>query len=558
MTRLLTTFFVAALLAACATPQAPPLHISLLGSNDVHGELLVKEDRGGLITWSGYVNAVRQARQLDGGAVLLLDAGDMWQGTLESNLLEGEPVVAAYNALQYTAAAIGNHEFDFGPLGPSPIPETPADDPRGALKQRAKEAEFPFLAANLIDDTTGKPVDWENVYPSIIVDIENVKVGIIGVMTHNALVATIAANSVGLHVAPLAEAIEREARAARHAGASIIVVAAHAGGDCSNFDNPHDLSSCQTRHEIFRVAEALPKGLVDHIFAGHVHQGMAHIVNGISITSSYSRTQAFSRVDLVVDRNSGRILDRAIYPPTRLEPANTYEGIALVPDAQVAAIAEQAREYAAAIKERKVGITLLTPFELTADPESSLGNLYTDALLDATDADISIHTINSSIRANLPAGELTFGRVYEMSPFGNTLVIIELSGAELRQVISEQAHRGSRRIGFSGMRVRIACHDKPMQVEMHRDNGQVIQYADRIRVAAANYLATGGDRVFASVMPEGGFATPPDAPLIRDIIMSSLKKRGGEIRAADFASGGQRRWTLPPNLERNCRLRSSD
>lgn len=156
MIRILTIFLAACLLGSCAAPSS--FILSLIGTNDVHGELIQKPDRGGLVIVSGYVNAVRKARENDGGAVLLIDAGDMWQGTLESNLTEGESIVAAYNAMGYTAAAVGNHEFDFGPAGPAPIPNSDTDDPRGALKQRASEASFPFLAANLIDQSTGEPV----------------------------------------------------------------------------------------------------------------------------------------------------------------------------------------------------------------------------------------------------------------------------------------------------------------------------------------------------------------------------------------------------------------
>ena len=65
---------------------------------------------------------------------MLIDAGDMFQGTLESNLQEGAPVIAAYNLLRYDAAAIGNHEFDYGPVGPAAMPTAPGDDPLGALK----------------------------------------------------------------------------------------------------------------------------------------------------------------------------------------------------------------------------------------------------------------------------------------------------------------------------------------------------------------------------------------------------------------------------------------
>ena len=180
MKQVLAILLLSFLLASCSTES--PLLITLIGTNDVHGQLLRKDDLGGLQLFSAYVDATRKARENDGGAVLLIDAGDMWQGTLESNLSEGASVVAAFNALGYTAAAVGNHEFDFGPVGPAPIPETETDDARGALKQRALEAEFPFLAANLIDDATGLPVDWKNVSPSTLVNVQGVTIGIIGVL----------------------------------------------------------------------------------------------------------------------------------------------------------------------------------------------------------------------------------------------------------------------------------------------------------------------------------------------------------------------------------------
>jgi 2',3'-cyclic-nucleotide 2'-phosphodiesterase (5'-nucleotidase family) len=555
MYRMLTGFLTACLLLGCAQPE--PLRLTLIGTNDVHGALLAGDDHGGLVTFSGYVNSVRTSRQQDGGAFLLIDAGDMWQGTLESNITEGASIVAAFNALEYDAAAIGNHEFDFGPLGPAPIPASPDDDPRGALKQRAKEARFPFLAANLIDDATGKPVDWENVQPSVILEVDNIKVAVIGVMSQNALAATIAANTTGLRVAPLAETIEREAKAAIAQGATVVIVTAHAGGECTEFDDPYDLSSCETRHEIFRVAEALPAGLIDHIVAGHIHKGLAHVVNGISITSSYSRTAAFSRVDLFIDRETGKVKDRKLFPPTALKAASSYEGVDLVAVADVAAIAERAAEFAVDVKNRKVGITLETPFELNGDPESPLGNLYTDTMLDESDADISIHVINGGIRANLPAGELTFGSVYEMSPFDNQLMIIKVSGADLRKVISEQAHRASRRIGFAGMRVNVSCTDNIMSVEMRYNDGRRIEDADTVRVAVTNYLALGGDRVLTSIMPDGGYALQPTAPMVRDVILQSLASRGGSISTADFDSSATPRWQLPDPLDRNCRIPAS-
>src|SRR5215468_8826034 len=133
-----TSFFlvVAAFNWACAkSPAAAPSFIlSVVETNDLHGGVLEHDGRGGLALLDGYLHNLRAARARDGGAVLLLDAGDLFQGTLESNLNEGEVVISAYNAMGYDAAAIGNHEFDFGPAGPSVSPQRPEDDARGALK----------------------------------------------------------------------------------------------------------------------------------------------------------------------------------------------------------------------------------------------------------------------------------------------------------------------------------------------------------------------------------------------------------------------------------------
>jgi len=552
MIRYLTLLLSACLLVSCSPPSE--IVITVIGTTDVHGALLPNDDGGGLVTVSGYVNAVREARREDGGAVLLIDAGDMWQGTLESNLSEGAALVEAYNSLGYTAAALGNHEFDFGPTGPSPIPKSATDDPRGALKQRATEANFPFLAANLIDQLTGEPVRWPNTQPTAVIDVKGIKVGIIGVMTQNALTTTLAANTAGLSIAPLAATIEKEARALRNSGATVIIVTAHAGGFCSELDDPADTSSCDLTGEIFTVANSLPRGLVDHIFAGHTHAGIAHIVNEISVSQAYSRARAFSRVDLIVDNSTGMRTGRRLFPPTQAIEVSQYEGHAFVPDRDIEVIANQAAARADDLRNEKIGIHLDTPFVLTRSPESPLGNLYTDGLLASADADISMHTTNTSIRANLPAGDLTFGSMYEMSPFDNQLTVVELSGAELRQVIAEQAHRGRVRVGISGMRVYLECADSNLSVTMRLTSGLVIDDSDNVVIAVVNYLALGGDRVFTSVMPEGGYELQLDAPLARDALVDWLKLRGGSISESDFSSDDNPKWNLPDKLDSECRL----
>jgi 5'-nucleotidase len=573
MIRTTITLVIAVFIAACAPTSvitgSDLAVISVLGSNDVHGELIPQSNRGGITTFSGYVAAVRNARA-DDGAVLLVDAGDMWQGTLESNLSEGAAVVEAYNAIGYTAAALGNHEFDFGPAGEKAIPETDADDPQGALKQRISELEFPVLAANLVDTTTNQVVAWENLQPSAIVLRAGIKVGLIGVLTEHTLQTTILANTKGLRIAPLAETIIEEARALRAAGASLVVVLAHAGSRCTEFDDPLDLSSCAMSGEIMRLANEIPPGLVDHIVAGHVHQGIAHVVNGIVITSSYSNTRAFSRVDFTLDRNSGSVIEHHIFPP-QANCANapdeeglcayeeddsreraTYEGRPVVPMAEVVAIAERARGIAEQRKAEKIGVFLETDMTLRQQPETVLGNLFTDAVLQSNDADISIHNVYGGIRAELPQGEVTYGSLFRVFPFDNRIAIVELSGQEIRKIIAHQAPNEYRRAGFSGMRVFVNCDNGQMSIQMIRSDGSAIEDADALRVVTNDFLLLGGDDIMTPVIPEGGFNIPNGKPLVRDILVDWFKRRGGTMNANEFRDPENLRWNLPDPLPEDC------
>jgi hypothetical protein len=132
--------------------------------------------------------------------------------------------------------------------------------------------------------------------------------------------------------------------------------------------------------------------------------------------------------------------------------------------------------------------------------------------------------------------------------------VIELSGAELRQVISEQADHGRFRVNFSGLHVNVACTDKDMTVEMRLSSGHEVEDIDSISIAVVNYLALGGDRVFTSVMPEGGYDLQLDAPLARDLIIDWLKQRGGSISESDFSTDDNPKWRVPDDLDKECRL----
>ena len=542
-------------LLACS-PQ--PLHddvvtISIVGINDVHGQLNASDQSGGLVAIASHVEALRAARSEDGGAVLVVDAGDMWQGTLESNLVEGASMVAAYNALDVVAAAIGNHEFDFGPAGPKPVPMTHEDDPRGALKERAREAEFPLLAANLIDDATGRPVDWENVIGTVITSAAGVRVGIIGVTTTNSLQTTIAANIGGLSVAPLAATITREASAARQAGADIIIVAAHAGGRCQN--EADDTPDCDLGGELAAVANALEPGTVDHIFGGHVDNEMAEVINGISVSMNRGKAQSFGRVDFRIDRATGKVLERRIFPPQANPPQrpDSYEGRPLVDAASIASIAEQAAALAAERANEPVGIELAAAFPLTPDMDSALFNLVTEALLDSFEVDVAMHNVRGGLRAGLPAGQLTFSDIYEMFPFDNFATTLDIRGADLRRVIAGQA-RQYRRVGFAGMRVFVECADSSMSVRMIRADGREIQDDDDIVLLVNDYLALGGDDILTPIIPPDGYTLRYNLPRTRDALIDWLRARGGTLDPANWRSDDAPKWNPPEKVPAGCEL----
>lgn len=554
---------------ALSSPDRPTVTLSVVGTNDLHGSVLPRDGHGGLALLAGYVANLRAAREADGGAVVLVDAGDMFQGTLESNLNEGAVVVAAYNTIAYTAAAVGNHEFDFGPEGPATTPRSPGDDPRGALKARAAEAGFPFLAANLVDEATGRTVEWPNVEPAVMVERAGLRIGIIGVMTINALTATARANVRGLAVRPLAPAIAAHATRLRTDGADVVIVTAHAGGRCTAFDDPADLSSCDVNAEIVAVARDLPAGLVDVIVGGHFHTGKAHLVSGIPVIVSYANGRAFGRVDLVVDRTSRVIVERRIFPPRELcayEHGQTgscasqadvssvrarYEGRPVLPDPAIAAVLAPAVAAAADAKAHPIGVTLDTPVRRQAGGGNSpLGNLFADAVRAAVaGADVALHNTTGGLRADLPSGPLLYGSLYEVMPFDNRIVPLQLSGAELRRVLARHLQRTPRVVGVAGVQVRVSCSAGQVHVDLVRESGRRIDDGEPLIVAVSDFLATGGDDILTPVMPQGGFALPDDAPLARDALADHLRALGTRLHERDVAGV---RTMVPDRLPVTC------
>ncbi|MEM9188998.1 MAG: 5'-nucleotidase C-terminal domain-containing protein [Myxococcota bacterium] len=517
--------------------------MSIVGTNDHHGH----------IEWlpllAGHVNNLRALRAGDDGAVLLVDGGDMFQGTLVSNLGEGAAVIRGYNALEYSAATVGNHEFDFGPVGPANIPQRGADDPRGALIARATEADFPLLSANLLDRETNRPVRWDPIAPRAeLVVAGDITVGVIGVTSVDTLVTTLAGNVADLQVAPLAETIEREARELRNAGAEVVVVAAHAGGSCERFDDPGDLSSCRPQ-EIFRVAEALSAGAVDVIVGGHTHRGMAHVVNDIAVIESFAYGVAFGRVDLTFDRASRRVVARTIYPPyfvcngRGLPPEDCqpppYAGRPVVPDPEVAALVAEEFRAVEALQVEPIGVTLNDDFYPASSRESALGNLIADLIREARSGDVGIVN-GGGLRAPLRRGTPTYGEFFEMFPFDNRFAVAEVSGAELRALVAEDVQFGGEIYSFGGLEIDARCAGNRLEIGL-RTNGRTVQDADTLRLVLSDFLATGSSPLLGIVRSAGRIEIE-DGELMRDALVGLLRARGGSLEPLEFFDPSRPRY----------------
>lgn len=511
--------------AEVESPPSGPITIAVVGVNDVHGHI------EGLPLLAAYVAAIRA--QVAG--VVLLDGGDAFQGTLESNLNEGAAVIAAYNAIGFTAMAIGNHEFDFGPEGPLPVPAR-GEDPRGALRARIAEAKFPLLGANVIDDATGKPFGPA----SATVEIEGVKIGLIGLTTEDTPRTTMAANFEGLAIAPLAETAAAEARKLRDAGAHIVVITAHAGGRCRSFDDPADLSVCEERQEIFEVARALDPGLVDVIVAGHTHAGVAHEVNGIAIIESFKHATAFGRVDLLVDPTTKKVTSRKIHAPQDVKPGK-YAGIEIAPDQAIEELLAPYVASAKAKREEKLGVTLAAPVTRAYGEESALGNLFTDLMLEGVPGDVAIAN-GGGLRVDLPAGELTYGALFESFPFDNRVATVTMTGAELERVVAGSLQRTNGILSLGGVTARARCKEGTLEVELTRGKKR-IKDGDRLVIVTYDFLATGGDGAFGTIPADR--VRIDDATAVRDLMADVLRKRGGKIDPAKLLDAKKPRLDYP-------------
>ncbi len=431
----------------------------ILHTNDIHGRLDATTvttggksfEQGGMPLLGGMIDLQRSRAP---ERTLVLDAGDAWVGQLISGLDKGQALVKAMSLLRYDAQALGNHDFDWG---------------QENLAQRAKEASFPFLAAN-VTETGGSVPSWAK--PYIVKDVGIAKVGIIGLSYTSATI--IKATSVtGLTFRPAVETVRRYLPEVK-AKADVVIVLSHIGVDADA-----------------ELAQAVPG--IDVIIGGHSHTALrtARSVGTTKIFQTGANAENLGRVEVTVDRSTKKVTE--VKGADILLPVSTGAAQAH-PD--VAKIVAERRAEADTYSLRVVGRTTV---DLAQDREmnNALGNLVADALLDygrrqGWKSDVAFYN-SAGVRAPISAGEIAFGKLYEVLPFGNSVVNVDLTGEQLKEVFEGMAGSAGR-LYMSGGTLAYRSSNAPGQrVVRATVGGDPLDPKRVYHVATIDYLLGGGD-----------------------------------------------------------------
>lgn len=444
---------IAALLTwiSCAASAGQPL--TLLHFNDFHGQLEpyeVKEQGarlGGIARLAGLVRAIRDEDPRR--PVLLLFAGDLLQGTTTSTLFLGRPDSKLFEEIGLGAAAVGNHEVDFG---------------QDNLRKLAGMVSYPLLAANLRASPEPLPVK-----PYALFHPEGgPRVAVLGLTTEELITATHPRNAVGLSMLdPVA--VARELVPGLDEQSDLLIVLSHLG---------------------FAADKQLAHGVpgLDLIVGGHNHYRFdsPREENGVLLVQAGERGSYLGRMDLEVEE------DRLVLKNYRMLPVDDQAPVdARIAD-KVAKLVERAdRELLTVVGRSRVELSAQR--ELIRRTEAPFGNLVADLAREFSGAQIALFNAGA-FRATIPAGEVRLKEIYQTFPFRNELVTGVLSGAEIQSALDyssglDAADNPGGFLQVSGLRFRIRS-GKAVAVTAQ---GKPLDPAADYRVVVVDFLAAGGD-----------------------------------------------------------------
>lgn len=540
-----------AVLAGCAAavpplPQpGPPVTGTLvvLGTTDTHGWLLPFDYYTGRETPHGLARLVPQidsVRAAHPGRTVLVESGDLLQGNplafVHSRLGAGEvhPVAAAMNLLDYDAAAIGNHEFNYG---------------IAHLDSVARASEFPWLSANIYRAGTTEHAYRPYTLVERTIGGRTVRVGITAVTPPGVLIWDRENVAGRLDFPEMVGAVRPVVAEMRARGADVVVVAAHSGLEGSSYDPvatgvPVENAAAEMAREVAGI---------DVILMGHTHREIADTVIGNTLVmqaKNWAASLAVAELELAsegdgawrVVRKQGRIL----------RPAADARAPAL--EAALAGAHERTRAYVG----RQIG-TSAAVWESTAarTRDTPILDLINEVQRSVTGADLS-STAAFSLSARIPQGPVTVADVAGLYIYDNTLKAIRITGEQLRAYLEKSAEyylpcpgAQCERVtnpavpGFNfdvvsgvdyALDLRRPVGERVVRLER---NGRPVRASDTFTLALNNYRASGS----------GGFSMLVGAPTvydrgegIRDLLIREIERRGALDPAAFF----RKNWEIVP------------
>ncbi len=440
-------------------PARDTLQLRILSINDFHGALEPK-----VYSWS-------DGRKVGGAAAvdatmdslaarckcttLRLDGGDEMQGTLPSNLTYGRTTIEAFDLMGIQAAAIGNHDFDWS-----------AD----TLRARMRESDYPWVAANIFDSTTGKRPDW--ILPWRMVRAGKYQVAVVGYITSETKQIVAPQNVAGLTFGTGYESIRDMVDEARAANPDFLVLLTHSGGRC-------DSLACAG--EIFDLAQSLPPGSVDLIVSGHSHTLLDSERNGIPIVQARSSGTAVGVVDIIRTASGGRKIDVDV---------QTVWVDQVTPDSALTALVVRSARTTDSLANRVI-TEIALPLSRTGG-QYPLGNLMADAFRNVLRADVALVN-NGGIRADVAAGPLTYGQLFTVMPFQNQAVTVTITGKQLREMAEASIAADGPDAHISGFQVTYdAARPAGQRVrDLRLANGKKPKDNARYTLAVNSFLAAG-------------------------------------------------------------------
>lgn len=502
-----------------------PVFIRVLGVNDFHGELIPRTaELGGksrLLGGAAVLAAYIAAASADPKHSLLLFAGDsIGASPPVSGLLRDEPTMAFLNELTkdrgecprltpgwatnpspvttrcHVLATLGNHEFDRG------VPELErllygGPHPGGPVLGRAwAGTQLPYLAANVERKDGHAPL----LPGSAIVNLDGAKVGIIGAVTAETPGLVVAGRVAPLNFVPEAQAINAEVAKLHALGVKTILLVIHEGLQAPV--TPQWVSPLVLEEVHGRLAEVLGglDGGIDVVIAGHTHKlnnVLVPLKDGkyTLVAQALSSGDALSLIDLTIDRATGAVVAKS----ARIALAFADSGVGAQPVKKIQKLVAQASAATEPIAARGIGVAA-APIVRAENPsgESALGDLIAEADRAAAASDFAF--VNAGgVRADLPAGPITFGTVYSVRPFGNRIVRVSLSGSEVLALLEQQwsgRHEAvPRLLRPAGLRYVYDLRRAPgRRVIAAWDSGNhPLDPARRYTVAVNDFLLGGGD-----------------------------------------------------------------